>query len=46
MAAMSFDGAAAMKALAKLLKADIAPNAIFIHCFAHCNELIVKDARN
>ena len=44
MAAMSFDGAAAMKALAKLLKADVAPNAIFIHCFAHCNELIVKDA--
>ena len=44
MAAMSFDGAAAMKALAKLLKADVAPNTIFIHCFAHCNELIVKDA--
>ena len=44
MAAMSFDGAAAMKALARLLKADVAPNAIFIHCFAHCNELIVKDA--
>ena len=44
MAAMSFDGAASMKALARLLKADVAPNAIFIHCFAHCNELIVKDA--
>ena len=44
MAAMSFDGAAAMKALARLLKADVTPNAIFIHCFAHCNELIVKDA--
>ena len=44
MAAMSFDGAAAVKALARLLKADVAPNAIFIHCFGHCNELIVKDA--
>ena len=43
-AAMSFDGAAAMKALARLLKADVAPNAIFFHCFAHCNELIVNDA--
>ena len=44
MATMSFDGAAAMKALARLLKADVAPNAIFIHCFAHCNEHIAKDA--
>ena len=44
MAAMSFDGAAAIKALARLLKAEVAPNAIFIHCFAHCNELIVKGA--
>ena len=44
MTAMSFDGAAAMKALARLLKADVEPNDIFIHCFAHCNELIVKDA--
>ena len=45
-AAMSFDGAAAMnsKHYQKLLKVDVAPNAIFIHCFAHCNELIVKDA--
>ena len=44
MAAMSCDGSAAMKALTRLLKADVGPNAIFIHCFAHCNELIVKDA--
>ena len=44
MAAMSFDGAAAMKALTRLLKADVAPNAIFIHCFAHCHKLIVTDA--
>jgi hypothetical protein len=44
MAAMSFDGAAAMKSLARMLKVDVAPNAIYVHCFAHCNELIVKDA--
>ena len=42
MAAMRFHWAAVMKALARLLKADVAPNATFIHCFAHCNELIVK----
>ena len=43
MAAMSFDGAAAMKAQ-RLLKADVAPKATFIIYFAHCNDLIVKDA--
>ena len=44
MAAMGFDGAAAMKSLAKKLKVEILPNAVYVHCFAHCNELIVKDA--
>ena len=44
MAAMGFDGAAAMKCLAKKITTDIAPNAIYIHCFAHCNELVVQDA--
>lgn len=44
MAAMGFDGAAAMKSLARMLQADVAPNAIYVHCFAHCNELIVQDA--
>lgn len=44
MAAMGFDGAAAMKSLARKVKADVAPDAIYVHCFAHCNELIVKDA--
>ena len=36
MAAMSFDGAAAMKALARLLKADVAPNAISPVFVRHC----------
>ena len=44
MAAMGFDGAAAMKSLSQKLKAKVAPNAIYVHCFAHCNVLIVKDA--
>ena len=44
MVAMGFDGAAAMKSLAQKLKSEIAPNVIYVHCFAHCNELIVKDA--
>jgi hypothetical protein len=44
MAAMGFDGAAAMKSLARKLQADVAPNAIYVYCFAHCNELIIKDA--
>jgi hypothetical protein len=43
-AAMGFDGANAMKALVRELRADVGPNAIYVHCFAHCNELIVKDA--
>ncbi len=44
MAGMGFEGAAAMKALSRRLKMTIAPNAIYVHCFANCNELIVKDA--
>ena len=44
MAAIGFDGASAMKSLARKLKAKVAPNAIYIHCFVHCNEVIVKDA--
>lgn len=44
MAAMAFDGASAMKKLAKLIKENLSIYAIFIHCFAHCNELVFKDA--
>ena len=41
---MTFDGAMAMKSLAKKIKSEINESAIFIHCFAHCQELIFKDA--
>ena len=44
MAGTGFDGAAAMRCLAKKMKEKVAPNAIYIHCFAPCNELVVKDA--
>ena len=44
MAGMGFDGAAAMRCLAKKMKENVAPNALYIHCLAHCNELVVKDA--
>ena len=44
MAGMGFDGAAAMRCLAKKMKENVAPNAIYMHCLAHCNELVVKDA--
>ena len=41
MAVMSFDGATSMKAFEKLLKPS---KRHLYHCFAHCKELIVKDA--
>ena len=44
MVGMGFDGAAAMRCLAKKMKENVAPNAIYIHSVAHCNELVVKDA--
>ena len=44
MAGMSFDGASNMKCLGKLIKRDINEDAIYTHCFAHCNELVFKDA--
>ena len=33
-----------MKSLARKLKVEISPHAVYVHCFAHCNELIAKDA--
>lgn len=33
-----------MKQLAALLKSRVSKNAIYVHCFAHCNELVFKDA--
>jgi len=43
---MSFDGAASMKRLATLLKQDIGEHMLYVHYFAHCNELVFKDATN
>lgn len=41
---MTFDGAMTMKSLAKKIKSEMNESAIFIHCLAHCQELIFKDA--
>ena len=43
MAGMAFDGESAMKRLAVLLKNEVCKHALYIHCFAHCNELVFKD---
>ena len=40
----AFDGASSMVRLAKLLKKTLGENVIYIHCFAHCNEPVVKVA--
>ena len=42
--AMSFDGASAMKSLAEKLKSCYGQQVPYIHCLAHCTELVVKDA--
>ena len=44
MVSMAFDGASTMKRLAKLIKTNLCKHALFIHCFAHCSELVFKDA--
>ena len=44
MISMAFDGASAMKNLAVLLKNRVSKHALYVHCFAHCNELVFKDA--
>ena len=44
MVGMAFDGASAMKKLAALLKEQVSKHSLYIHCFAHCNELVFKDA--
>lgn len=41
---MAFDGASSMKCLAKKIKAELNTSALFIHCLAHCQELVFKDA--
>ena len=40
----AFNGASSMVRLAGLLKENFGDNIIHIHCFAHCNELVFKDA--
>ena len=40
----AFDGASSIVRLAGLLKETFGDNLIHIHCFAHCNELVFKDA--
>ena len=42
--ATAFDGASSMVRLAELLKEHFGENIIYIHCLAHCNELVFKDA--
>jgi len=38
------DGASAMKQLASLFKTRVSKHALYVHCFAHCNEKAFKDA--
>ena len=33
-----------MKNLAKVIKSQVAAQALYVHCFDHCNELVFKDA--
>ena len=40
---LALDGCSTMKALANLVKAEINSDMLYIHCFAHCNELTLKD---
>jgi hypothetical protein len=36
---MTFDGAMAMKSLARKVKSEMNKSVIFIHCLAHCQEI-------
>jgi hypothetical protein len=40
----AFDGASSMERLAALMKKHFRDNIIHTRCFAHCNELVFKDA--
>ena len=44
MIGMAFDGASSMKNLAMLIQNRVSKHALYVHCFAHCNELVFKDA--
>ena len=39
----NYNGASAMKRWAVLLKNEVFKHAFYIHCFAHCNELVFTD---
>ena len=41
--AMSFDGSSAMESLAEKLKNCYGQQVSYIHCLAHCTELVVRD---
>lgn len=45
MIGMEFDGASSMKLLAKKVKEAVREQATYFHCFAHCNELLLHDAK-
>ena len=44
MIGMAFDGASSMKNLAMLIQNRVSKHALYVHCFANCNELVFKDA--
>ena len=44
MVEMTFDGASSMKCLARMMKETMSQNVLYSHCFAHCTELVFKDA--
>ena len=44
MVGMAIDGASSMKCLARMIKETMSQNAMYFHCFAHCTELLFKDA--
>ena len=41
---MTFDRASSMKNLAMLIQNRVSKHALYVYCFAHCNELVFKDA--
>ena len=40
----SFDGASPITVFAKLIKSEVGPQALYVHCLTHCSELVFKDA--
>ena len=44
MVGILFEGASSMKNFAKLIKENVVQQQLYVHCFAHANELVFKDA--